>query len=366
MARLTSICFIMGSMNNLDLERLVLRAVDQILSGRRIEDSRIEGKSAWPEPTKARQLAGHANSARGEEIIWIIGIDEETHRLTNPEMPDIAIWWSQIAARFADDVVPEIRDLNVQVNDDASVTALLFVTDRAPYLVKSGDGGARAEREVPIRVGTRTRSAYRHELLRLLHPAAIPPPATLLSASLSAVQGQAGVRPDGPELFLGGLAQASAPSPGQTSPPVMVNLYMDLYIDQGPDETVVFPYHLSKCLIAGFRQRSDESPIESLSFDLSHNFKSMRAKEGGIESRDGCLAIRGGAVLSFSGMQTVERIDPARYETIRVFRLGVTLGIAGGERSIKIIENLARTTRHPTRSARPIGTWVFPRGGPVS
>jgi hypothetical protein len=357
---------IMDSMNNFDLEKLVLRAVDQILSGRRVEDSRIEGKSAWPEPTKARQLAGHANSARGEEIIWIIGIDEESHRLTNPEMPDIARWWSQMTARFAGDVVPEMRDLNVRVNDEASVTALVFVTDRAPYLVKTGDGGVRAEREVPVRSGTRTRSAYRHELLRLLQPAAIPPPASLLSASLSAAQGQAIFQPHGPDLFVGRRAQASPASPRQASLPIMARFQMDLYIDQRPDETVIFPFHQSKCLLAGFRQASDESPIESLSFDLSANFSSMQAKGGGIESRAGGLTIRGGAVLSFYGMQSLERIDPARYGTIQVFRLGVALGIAGGERSIKITENLTRTTRHSTGNVQSIGSWVFPRGGSVS
>lgn len=62
------------------VEEKVLNAVETVLAGGSVEDSRIECKSDWPSVDKVRQLAGHANAARGETIIWIIGIDEKRIR----------------------------------------------------------------------------------------------------------------------------------------------------------------------------------------------------------------------------------------------------------------------------------------------
>ncbi len=89
-----------------------------------------------------------------------------------------------MSSRF-DQVAPElVRHLNVHLSNGEVVAALLFSTDRAPYVVKNGGGSP--ELEVPIREGTRTRSARRDELLRMLVPAVSVPPALLLEASLRA------------------------------------------------------------------------------------------------------------------------------------------------------------------------------------
>ena len=61
-----------------ELETRVIELVDLVLGGRRVEDDLIECKSEWPDPQKraaARQLAGHANKARDEPILWIIGLE---------------------------------------------------------------------------------------------------------------------------------------------------------------------------------------------------------------------------------------------------------------------------------------------------
>ncbi len=162
------------------LEATVLAAVEQLRRQGNAEDDRIEFKREWPDVSKARQLAGAANRASGS---YVIGIDERTGDVVPSDGADPATWGSQMASRF-DQVPPELlRHINVYLEDGSSVTALLFSTERAPYVVKTSGGSP--ELEVPIREGTRTRSARRAELLRLLVPEVSVPPAVLLSASVS-------------------------------------------------------------------------------------------------------------------------------------------------------------------------------------
>jgi hypothetical protein len=165
------------------LEATVLAAVEQLRSQGSAEDDRIEFKREWPPASKARQLAGAANRAAGSHIIYIIGIDERNGEAVARDDTDAADWGAEIASRF-DQVPPDlVRHMNIHLDDGSSVTALLFSTERAPYVVKATGGSP--ELEVPIRDGTRTRSARRAELLRLLVPAVNVPPAVLLSATVS-------------------------------------------------------------------------------------------------------------------------------------------------------------------------------------
>jgi hypothetical protein len=119
-------------MRRQQLEIITIRAVEHVLNGQSNEDSLIEFKATWPETTKVRQLAGHANSARSEEILWIIGVDEKNHTLTSPERQDPAQWWAQMCKRFDGLVAPEMMDLVVPIGESDAVTSLLFQTDRSP------------------------------------------------------------------------------------------------------------------------------------------------------------------------------------------------------------------------------------------
>src|SRR5262245_50206703 len=170
------------------LEARVLELVDLVLAGGRIEDDLVECKGQWPDPQKRpsyRQLAGAANKARGEPILWIIGLDEDAHTLTEVRPVDLADWWPSMSSHF-DQEAPELEHHRVvHVGDGQAVTALRFLTDNSPYLILSGGEDGKLDREVPIRDGTRTRSARRDELMRLLIPAVAPPVAQLLSASLT-------------------------------------------------------------------------------------------------------------------------------------------------------------------------------------
>jgi hypothetical protein len=171
------------AVNATQLEALVLQAVERVQGRGAVEDDRVEFKREWPGPEKVRQLAAAANRAGGDWLIYVIGVDEADGSIHPSGGVDPATWWPQFEASF-DEVSPElVRHLNVRVSETDSVVALLFRTDRTPYVVKVVNGGA-TEREVPIRVGTRTRSAHRHELLRLLLPAASVPVIGSLGAYL--------------------------------------------------------------------------------------------------------------------------------------------------------------------------------------
>jgi hypothetical protein len=321
-----------ADVNKQQLEALVLSAVDRIRSGRKTEDSLIECKREWPEASKARQLAGHANSARGEEIVWIIGVDENTGEITSPAMQDLATWWPQIASRFDDQVTPELFALNVQVDEHASVTALNFTTDRAPYVVKTGSGDDRVEREVPFRDGTRTRSAYRHELLRLLYPAAVPPPANVLYATLN------------------GFSHPSSTS---------FHLNAAIFFEQHVDQTVMLPYHWMECQIVPLRSETSGEPI-ALDWAPRVPGNQEFTKIGVQQRRDG-LVISGSAGIEFYGMKTLKEVSYRSYGDVQLFQLNIKLGISAAERPIVISERLRFTSLvSPTDQQPRFGSWSFP------
>jgi hypothetical protein len=164
-----------------DVETWVLELVEQLERGARVEDARVELKADWPQAARAaRRIAGHANAAHGDSILWVIGVDEHAREVTGARIEELANWWPQVESCF-ESVAPTLLDLNVPCGENV-VVALLFDTSRAPYVVRNREGGA--ELEVPWREATRVRSARREELLRLLAPAALLPDVEILGAHL--------------------------------------------------------------------------------------------------------------------------------------------------------------------------------------
>src|SRR5262249_4597625 len=137
-----------------------------------IEDSRVELKAKWPdEPAKAaRRIAGHANAARGEHILWLIGVDE-VNGVSGADHQEMADWLAGVSKQF-DGLAPRCYDLNVPTKNGKTVVALLFETNRAPFVVKNPYYGRRKDDpislEVPWREGTKVRSAARSDLMLLL------------------------------------------------------------------------------------------------------------------------------------------------------------------------------------------------------
>jgi hypothetical protein len=161
------------------LEARTLDAVNRVVAGRRVEDDLVECKAEWPDPARAvRRLAAHANAARGDGVVWIVGLDEDAHRVAELDGTEPSDWWAQAEKRFADGVAPDLTFLSVPT-PHGSVYALGFATDRSPYMVTVSGGPA--EREIPWRSGARTRSATRGEVLSLLVGAVAPPALELIS-----------------------------------------------------------------------------------------------------------------------------------------------------------------------------------------
>lgn len=191
------------------IEAIVVAAVEAVLSGNRIEDERIECKSELMPPERVRQLAGAANAALGDEVIWIVGVDEAKAQLVPLDSTvDLADWWAKVERGFDDQVSPGLTSMWIPV-PNGLVLALHFTTDRAPYAVRNPGGGT-PELEVPWRAGTRTRSAKRHELLRTLLPTISIPEVTLLGSEgqISASNGESLSFSGTVELYIEYLHQA--------------------------------------------------------------------------------------------------------------------------------------------------------------
>jgi hypothetical protein len=228
-------------MRKSELEAWVLGVLDRVASGQPNEDARVELKREWPEPNKAaRRIAGHANAAGGDRVLWIIGVDQAAGIIGVNDL-DVAGWFSKVKAEFSELAPALSLDLNVPAGGGKTVVALLFETDRAPFVVKNPvygtkDGGP-VQLEVPWREGTGVRSATRSDLIRLLSPLELLPSFEVMEGEL----------------------KMKLPGDGSRRPTWWVLL--KLYI--APKETpVVIPYHRCRGTI-----RIDKSGVEA---SLSH------------------------------------------------------------------------------------------------
>ena len=91
-------------MRRAELEEWVLNIVDKVKNGQWTEDSRVELKAQWPDDAyrAARRIAGHANAARGDSILWIIGIDESRNEVSGAGQGEMATWWQKVALSDGD------------------------------------------------------------------------------------------------------------------------------------------------------------------------------------------------------------------------------------------------------------------------
>jgi len=122
-----------------------------------IEDMRVELKAAWPDPVKAaRRLAAHGNAARGDSLLWLIGVNE-AHGVTGASFEELSTWHAKLKREF-DELSPDMTPLNVSP-PRGTVVALLFETSRAPFVVKNPEGGA-VQFEVPWRDGNSTQFGF--------------------------------------------------------------------------------------------------------------------------------------------------------------------------------------------------------------
>jgi hypothetical protein len=218
-------------MNSRQIESWALRVINCVKSGQPNEDFLVELKREWIQEYKAaRRIAGHANAARGENILWLIGVDEEkgVDCVIGANAADIASWYPTVES-FFNELAPRMIPLNIPV-DDKTVVALLFETDRAPFIIKNqaygSPGGGYIEFEVPWRENTATRSARRSDLIRLLAPLELLPEIEILDINLA--------------VTIGGKD-----SEGNYHSDVLL-LNSELYIVPKNKERVIIPFHLCR------------------------------------------------------------------------------------------------------------------------
>jgi hypothetical protein len=110
-----------------EIEQWVLNIVARVKANQPNEDSRVELKAEWPPDSykTARQIAGHANAARGDQILWIVGVDQAAG-IHEVDTTELATWYPTVRRHF-DELAPELQDLNVPI-DGKTVVALLFDT----------------------------------------------------------------------------------------------------------------------------------------------------------------------------------------------------------------------------------------------
>jgi hypothetical protein len=213
------------------IEAWALRVIERVEAKQPNEDSCVELKRKWPtEPDNAaRRIAGHANAAQGEPILWLIGVDQDAG-VVGAAHADLATWWPRVRAEF-EGLPPTVRDLNVPWKG-LTVVGLLFETDRAPFVVKNPTfgkpGGGPVALEVPWREGTAIRSARRDELLRLLAPLQLLPEVEVMNGWLS----------------LSRIDDAAAADKLMTvNPRCRWELWLDLYVAPRGEQRVTIPFH---------------------------------------------------------------------------------------------------------------------------
>lgn len=241
-----------------EIEAWALRIISEAKQGRRVEDSLVELKAAFPDPYKAaRRIAAHANSAHGEQILWIIGIDEKTNKITNIDLTELSKWWAKVKS-FFDSIPPDFTDI-ILSTPEGELQLLLFNTIASPYVVRNPVFGTKEagpiEREVPFREGTSVRSSTREDLIQILVPRMKLPEVEILNAT------------------------ASVNIPGNKSSTSDAKLlqwyfYIALYITPHGDEPIVLPTHRTLITYRLIEQMDTKKEAEQIRYTVPVTFGS--------------------------------------------------------------------------------------------
>src|SRR5262245_17628818 len=109
------------------IESWAHQVINRVLNGQPNEDTLAELKAEWPAefPKTARRLAAHANAARNQAILWIIGVDENAHRISGAAHEQFADWMAQIKSCFDDAIAPAPIEINIPYGGQ-TVVAIAF------------------------------------------------------------------------------------------------------------------------------------------------------------------------------------------------------------------------------------------------
>lgn len=245
-------------MNRQQIEAWALEIAEGVTAGTRVEDSLVELKANWPDTEKAaRRIAGHANAARGESILWIIGLDE-SKGVCDFDDSELAEWWAKVQSCF-DGLIPGLTDV-VTRTPDGPIQLLYFDTSASPFVVKNPrygtKGGGPVEREAPWRDGTRIRSATREDLIRILVPLTPLP-------DIEFLEGYVEVESKEPlNTSYGETAERD-----QTEPHLAWRVRITMYVTPKKDDLVVLPVHRTRLTLQITSDKANE--LETLNIHYS-------------------------------------------------------------------------------------------------
>jgi hypothetical protein len=214
-------------MESHEIEVWARKVIAAIKQGQANEDSRVEIKAVWPIDDinkAARRLAGHANAARGQTIMWLVGVDPAGVLLGAASDGDK--WYKMLSSEFNEEVPQLLQDLVIH-EDGKAIAALVFATDRRPYVVKNAAYGkvpCAVELEVPWREQTSVRTAKRSELLQLLSPLQALPQFEVMNGTLK-------------------FERKEIDSEGKSESYLQWKLELKLYSESEYGKAVIVPFH---------------------------------------------------------------------------------------------------------------------------
>ena len=240
--------------------------------------------------------------------MWLIGLDENKKAVTGADDTEFANWWPKVVAEFQD-VYPQLAyHINVPV-DGLTVSAMLFETDRAPFLIKNPVAGqphgGPVELEVPWREGTRIRSARRSELLRMLATQVTLPEVQVRYCQLTLKRTRSDV------------------------PMRQWYLHADLYVIPSRDQSIVIPYH--QCgLTFEIDGVIDEITMSQVDLDDYSSSRKPKSKNEVIVDNPKLLKLTGSASLplksdDYTGHKARVVLMLSPVQTDRSIRITLTL-----------------------------------------
>ena len=301
-------CHLVRMTTKEQLNARVHTIIATITSGLRVEDQTVECKREWIQiPKMARQLAGLANAANGEEVLWIVGIDDDKRVILGAQAQELANYIPQLHAEYDANCGPELLIHSTIHYDHKTVHALLFDSCSAPYVIKARRndvGGTNPEYEVPFRVGESTITARRQHLLRIFAPASRLPAIEFLHVQASGSD----------RSRMGLMARMHITTPG--------------------GQRVVIPDH--RCGI-GFRVDADEKYVPASGV-------SVRREEGNLViASSKQLVVDGGAFARISGVVEGDCSDLRDHTLI----VRVEIGVANADRPLTFEHSLEPMPNHP-------------------
>ncbi len=301
-----------------DIENWALHIIERVESKQPVEDSRVELKSEWPKDRNkaARQIAGHANAARGEPILWLLGVDEKKG-VTGVNYEEISNWKQSVEAEF-DGLPPSLTHINIPYKS-RTVAALLWETERRPFLVKNSKGG-HISLEVPWRDAGSTRTANRAELLKILSPVSRSPSFEVIKGRLDISTGE--FDSAGRLVCTGGL-------------------FLDVYIVPRSDDRVTIPYHKCEARLR-FINSGLVLDVGSVWFESGIRFVGMTPPSSTIDCTTSEIIITG------PGMATIKTTNPSVFSEQKKLASGdiqveVKMHPVGSETPVSIVSNLEQT-----------------------